>query len=134
MKTIKYFFFIALGSLLMAADCSNKDSEFYNDIYLSVPNLITIETQDSYAVNDVLYINSDNFSQLLDEPGKPNQLDILKTTGGAQSFNFTYMLEKKAADNSWQLVSLGPNLSVLKGFGEENELFVSALCIYNPLT
>ena len=132
MKTIKYFFFVALGSVLMAADCSNKDSEFYNDVYLSAPDLIQIEAQQTYHVGDILYLNSNNFSRYLNEPGQSNKLDVYKTTGGANSFNFTYLLEKKIGDtdDDWALVVLGPNLIKEKGAADETDLYVAALCVY----
>ena len=134
MKTIKYLFFVALGSVLMAADCSNKDSEFYNDVYLSVPELIAVETRNVYFVDDVIYLNSDNFSRYLDEPNQPNPLDVFKTTGGTTSFSFTYMLEKKVGTDLWELVSLGSNLLKERGNAQETDLYVEATCIYNDNT
>ncbi|HOZ74054.1 MAG TPA: hypothetical protein PLS51_07135 [Flavobacterium sp.] len=134
MKTIRYFFFVALGSVLMAADCSNKDSEFYNDVYLVAPDLISIETLPSYTVGDKLFLDSDNFSQYLNEPGQATPLDVYATTGGADRFDFTYMLEKKAEDGSWGLVTLGPNLDKSAGITIETDLFVQGFCLYNPLT
>ena len=133
MKTIQYFFFVALGSVLMAADCSNKDSEFYNDIYLTIPELVTIETHNSYAVNDVLWLNSDNFSRYLTEPNQTTQLDVLKTTN-AQSFSFTYLLEKKVGTDTWELVLPGNNLIIERGNAVETDLFIAATCLYNANT
>jgi len=132
MKTLKYFFFVALGSVLMAADCSNKDSEFYNDVYVVVPDLVQIETQNLYVVNDILWLNSDNFSRLITEQNQATPLDVLKTTGGATSFNFTYMLEREISQNNWQLVPLGANLIAQSGNSEETDLFVAAWCLYSP--
>jgi hypothetical protein len=134
MKTIRYFFFVALGSVLMAADCSNKDNEFYNDVYLVVPDLISIEAQPSYSVGDKLFLDSDNFSQYLNEPGQTTPLDVYATTGGADKFEFSYMLEKQAEDGSWGLVILGDNLDKSAGIAIETELFVQAICLYNPTT
>lgn len=134
MKTLKYFFFIAFGGLLMAADCSNKDSEFYNDVYLSVPNLITIENQDHYTVNDILWINSDNFSRYLSEPNQSTPLDVYKTTGGAQSFEFSYVLEKQVSADTWELVPLGSNLIVERGTATETESYIAAVCKFSATT
>lgn len=130
MKTIRYFFFVALGSVLMAADCSNKDSEFYNDVYMTSTDLVQVETQASYAVGDILWINTDNFSRYLTEPGQATPLDVYSTTGGAKSFNFTYVLEKKVSDTEWGIVPLGANLITEQGFAEETELFIQALCTF----
>jgi hypothetical protein len=134
MKTLKYFFFVALGSVLMAADCSNKDTEFYNDVYATTSDLVVIELENVYAVNDPIWLNSDNFSRYIDEPGQANPLDVYKTTGGAMSFNFTYLLEREVSENNWQLVTLGDNLIVERGIATETELYVAAWCVYNPTT
>ncbi|GEM_PF-506941 len=130
MKTIRYFFFVALGSVLMAADCSNKDSEFYNDVYMTSTDLVQVEKQASYVVGDILWINTDNFSRYLAEPGQATPLDVYTTTGGAKSFNFTYILEKKVSDTEWGIVPLGANLIEDQGIVEETELFVQALCTF----
>lgn len=134
MKIIKYFFFVALGSLLMAADCSNKDSEFYNDVFATAPGLIALETQSTYSVNDILWINSNNFSKLIQEANQSHPLDVFQTTGGAQSFNFSYLLEKKVSADVWTEFPLGINLIPNKGMAEETELFTAASCLYNPVT
>lgn len=134
MKTIKYFFFVALATVLMAADCSNKDAEFYNDVFATVPNLIAIETQTSYAVNDVLWINSDNFSRYIQEQNQVNPLDTYTTTGGAPSFNFSYLIEKYVSADNWVLVNFGSNLINNKGKSIETGEFINATCIYNPTT
>lgn len=134
MKTLKYFFFVALGSILMAADCSNKDSEFYNDVFITIPNLVRIETQSNYVVNDIVWLNSDDFSRYLNEPSQSTPLDAYKTTNGATSFNFTFMLEKQVDADNWQLVTLGDNLIREKGYIEETDLFIAAASVYNPAT
>jgi hypothetical protein len=131
MKTIQYFFFVALGCVLMAADCSNKDSEFYNDVYITTPDLVQIEALPSYAVNDVLWINSNAFSRYTPEAGQANALDVYKTTGGAPSFNFSYVLERRISAEEWGVVTLNNNLLQDKGISEETDVFIGANCIYN---
>lgn len=131
MKTIKYFFFVALGSVLMAADCSNKDSEFYNDVFITTPELIHIETLPSYNVNDELWINSNAFSRFTPEEGQTNSLDVYRTTGGATTFNFSYTLEKRISADNWALVVLGDNLMPDKGNAQETEFYIAGLCKYN---
>ena len=51
MKTIQHLFFVAMATLLMAADCSNKDSEFYNDVFVSKPGLVTLENTSSSSLS-----------------------------------------------------------------------------------
>ncbi len=125
---------MALATVLMAADCSNKDSEFYNDVFVKVPNLVEIETQSNYFVNDILWINSDSFSRYLAQPNTTKILDTYKTTGGALSYNFTYVLEKQVAGDEWIEVALGSNLINQKGISTEDEGFVNGTCKYNETT
>ena len=59
MKTIQYFFFVAVATVLMAADCSNKDSEFYNDVFVTAPELVTVESSD-VPEDQAVYVISQN--------------------------------------------------------------------------
>lgn len=134
MKTIQYFFFMVLATVLMAADCSNKDSEFYNDVFVKAPNLIEIETQSNYSVNDILWLNSDSFSRYLVQPNTAKMLDSFKTTSGALSYNFSYVIEKQVTGDEWAAVVLGSNLINQKGNSTEDEDFVNGTCVYNETT
>lgn len=91
--------------MLMAADCSNKDNEFYNDVFVNSPNLAQIETQPAYVVGDAIMVNTDNFSRSIAEAGQLNDIDVYRTTGGARSFMFSYLLERQSGD-AWQTVNI----------------------------
>lgn len=129
MKTIRYTFFFALATLLMAAECTSGDEEFYNAVYTTVPNLVTIETQTNYSVNDVLWINT-NFSRFLSEPDQTTPLDVFKTTNSNQ-FSFLYSFEKQNGENEWQLVASNEDFIVDQGLVNINN-YITALAIYNP--
>jgi hypothetical protein len=128
MKTIKYTFFFALATLLMAAECTKGDEEFYNAVYTTVPNLVTIEKQSSYVVNDILWVNA-NFSRFLTEPNQTTPLDIFKTTNSNQ-FSFLYTIEKQNSDNTWQNIANDDLFVVDKGLVSVNN-FITAFAIYN---
>jgi hypothetical protein len=129
MKTIKYTFFFAMATLLMAAECTSGDEEFYNSVYTTVPNLVTVETQPSYNVDDVLWVNS-IFSRYLSEPNQSTPLDIYKTTNSDQ-FSFLYSIEKQYSDNTWRNIA-NDNLFVLdKGLVTINN-YITAYAIFNP--
>lgn len=104
MKKLQYLFYGAMATMLMAADCSNKDSEFYNDVYINVPELVDVEEQASYNTGDVIWVNTNNFSRFVNEQGQANPLDVYKTSGGARTFTFSYLLEKQNASGQWDLV------------------------------
>jgi hypothetical protein len=48
------------------------------------------------------------FLSLFNRTGQATLLDVHNTTGGAKSFNFTYVLEKKFSDSQWALSRLEP--------------------------
>jgi len=73
MKTIKLYIIAALG-ILSLVSCKNDD-EFYNAVYLSVPNLITIDTPASYAVGDNVPFHTD-FSRFLQKERLTTPLEI----------------------------------------------------------
>lgn len=115
MKIVQYLFFAAVATLLMAADCSNKDSEFYNDVFVNTPNtIVTIEPSDSFDLGSDYFINA-TFPKELQEANQANVLDVYKTSG-AQSFSFSFLIEKENANGDWELVS--PTLNTVAGSTE----------------
>ncbi|MDD2986835.1 hypothetical protein [Flavobacterium sp.] len=128
MKTIKYTFFFTLATLLMAAECTKGDEEFYNSVYTTVPNLVNVETQNSYAVNDILWVNS-NFSQFLAEPNQSTPLDIFKTTN-SNKFSFLYSIEKQNSNAVWQNIANEDHFILDEGLVSINN-YITAYAIYN---
>ena len=132
MKTIQYFFFVAIATLLMAADCSNKDSEFYNDVFVSVPNLVTVERSD-IPESQTIFITA-SIPRFLTVPNLSKPLDIFKTTGGATKLIFSYELEKQITDETWDYIEFS-FANVLTSAGEsELGSFVVGRAVYNPAT
>lgn len=104
--TVKSYLLISVFWVLIG--CSNADDEFYNSVFIEVPGLIQVETQSSFEVNDVLWINTNAFSRFLNEPGQSQLLDIFSTTG-AENFKFAYYLERQNGSD-WEMYSLNGNL------------------------
>lgn len=130
MKTIQIFFFVALATVLMAADCSNKDSEFYNDVFVSVPNLVTVESL-GIPEGPVVYVNA-NIPRLLTVANMTRPLDIYKTTGGAAKLNFSYEVEKQT-NGTWDYVEItAAELQTQQGEVETGS-FVLAKSVYNTV-
>lgn len=128
MKNIKHTVLSSFVILFTLSGCSRDDDEFYNSFYTNIQGLVTLETQDSYEINDVLWINTDNFSRFLNEPGQSTLLDVY-TTSKAQRFKFTFYLEKQIGNN-WELINIGNNF--VSELGTVNEIFgVTAYAIYN---
>lgn len=119
-----------MATMLMAADCSNKDSEFYNDVYINVPELVDVEQQATFNTGDIIWVNTNNFSRFVNEQGQTSQLDVYKTSGGARSFTFSYLLEKENASGNWDLIPVDNLVESDKGntFGGD---FVLAQAIYD---
>ncbi len=95
---------IALFSLTLLG-CDTNDDGFYNETYVEAENLVDIQQQPNYNVNDVLYVEA-LIPRLLQEVGQPNLLDVRQTTNNAPHFNFTFLLERKINDGSWEYVEL----------------------------
>lgn len=134
MKTVKYIFFVAMATLLMAADCSNKDSEFYNDVFVTFnpddkwTNLVTIERSASPEVQVSITAVIPRFLRV---SNISNKLDIFKTTGGATRMTFSFELEKENTDGTWDFIEFLPtNLSTISGESQVGS-FVLAQCVYN---
>ncbi len=114
---------------MLFISCNTDDNSFYNAQNLTVPNLIQIEVPSSdLHVNDYLYINS-YVNRLVSEPNQLTPLDIRKSTGNADSFVFSYFLEKKINATDWVYVNIDKNtLIVDKGSVSTGEyLLASAL-------
>jgi hypothetical protein len=127
MKKIKY---IVLASMaLLLSNCDTNDDGFYNTVYIDVPHLVTIDPHSStYTVGEKLYVNAD-FSQYQDENGQ--DLDLFKTTG-ANTFTFSYVIEKQIDANNWEGVYVNDSqLDIIKG-NAQNGSYVYGICEYNP--
>ena len=91
MKKFKYI--LPLLAILFIA-CDSNDDGFYNTIYIDTANLVQIEQLADYEVNDIIYVNA-LIPNLLSEPGEISLLNLRKTTGNADTFEFTYFLERQ---------------------------------------
>ncbi len=132
MKTIKYLFFVAMATLLMAADCSNKDSEFYNDVFVTSPNLVSI-TKSDIPEDQTIFINA-SIPKLLTVATLSKPLDIFKTTGGATKLNFSYELEKKNTDGNWEYIEFeSSNVATTEGVSQIGS-FVVGSAVFNAVT
>ena len=118
-----------MATLLMAADCSNKDSEFYNDVFVSADNLVTVERSASPEVQVSITVAIPRLLPVSNIPNK--KLDIFKTTGGATRMTFSFELEKENTDGTWDFIEFLPtNLSTISGESQVGS-FVLAQCVYN---
>jgi hypothetical protein len=132
MKTIKYFFFVAMATLLMAADCSNKDSEFYNDVYISVPNLVQVGPS-LIPESQTIFITA-VIPRVLNVANISKPLDIFETTGGATKLSFSFELEKGNADGTWDYVEfVSSNVITSKGESQVGSFGIGS-SVYNTVT
>ncbi|WP_298223208.1 hypothetical protein [Flavobacterium sp.] len=131
MKTIQYFFFVSLATILMAADCSNKDNEFYNDVFVTSDNLVVVASSDVPG-DQTIFVQA-NIPRLLTVPNMAHPLDIYKTTGGAAKLNFSYELEREI-DGGFVYIDIENNqVQNIKGQSETGS-FVLAKSVYNTVT
>ncbi|WP_333694806.1 hypothetical protein [Flavobacterium sp.] len=131
MKSLKILLFSVLSFVFLAAECTREDDEFFNAVYTTIPNLVAVETQTNFQVNDFIWVNSNAFSRWVTEPNQSTLLDVLQTTN-ATEFNFLYTLERNDGSNNWVNVTpSNANFSIEKGsFSLGN--YITAKPLYNP--
>jgi hypothetical protein len=113
--------------------CDTNDDDFYNSEYISIPNLVQIETQGSYSVGDYIYVSS-YVNRLQAELSQTNLLDLRKSTGNADAFKFSYLLEKKINGTDWLLVDASPANRILVSGQFDTGSFYDASAIFNPVS
>lgn len=125
MKKIRYILLITVAFLV--SNCDTNDDGFYNNVFVDIPNLVSIEAHSStYTVGEKLYIDAD-FSRYLSDGAL---LDIYQTTGATQ-FAFSYVIEKQISTTEWEVVTVNDNqLDIVKGFAQ-NGSYVYGICEYN---
>jgi len=130
MTKFKYIFLLIIS--LSLTNCDTDDDGFYNTVYIDLDNIVTIEPHSTtYAVGENLRIMAD-FSRFQNENSQ--QLDIYTTTGGASEFNFSYVIERQASTDVWNVVTvLDSQLDIDEG-DAQNGSYVYGHCIYNSTT
>ena len=84
---MKKLHYIALAiSALVFTGCDDEDG-FYNEKYIDTGELITVDTQPTFAVGDFLYVDAD-FSRYVPEQGQSSDLDVFQTTMALWAFSF----------------------------------------------
>lgn len=126
MKKIKYILLLTVA--ILVSNCDTDDAGFYNNVYVDVPNLVTMDAHSNvYAVGEKLYLNAD-FSRYL--PTGITTLDVYHTTG-ATEFEFSYIIEKKIDALNWETVTVNDSqLDIVKGTAV-NGTYVYGICEYN---
>jgi hypothetical protein len=127
MKMKKIHSILLITVAFLVSNCDTNDDGFYNNVFVDIPNLVSIEAHSStYTVGEKLYIDAD-FSRYLSD-GAP--LDIYKTTGATQ-FAFSYIIEKQISTTEWEVVTVNDSqLDIVKG-DAQNGSYVYGICEYN---
>lgn len=128
MKKIHYIVLIAVA--LLVSNCDTNDDGFYNNAYIDVPNLVSIEAHSStYNVGEKLFINA-NFPRILNDGAL---IDIYQSTGATQ-FDFSYVIEKQINATDWELVTVNDSqLQIVKGMASSGS-YVYGICDYNTVS
>lgn len=129
MKKISYL--AVLFSTLFFISCDTNDDGFYNNKIIDVnPGLVTFNTTTNYNVGDYLFVDAD-FSRYQTEVGQTGLLDVYRTTGNAEIFAFSYVIEKQISTTEWETIFVDDSqLQINKG-DAQNGAYVYGLCEYN---
>ena len=113
---------------ILFSNCDTDDDGFYNNVFIDVPNLVTIDPHaPTYTVGEKLYVGAD-FSRYL--PDGINTLDVFQTTG-ATGFAFSYVIEKQIDATTWEVVTVSDSqLDIVEG-NAQNGSYVYGICEYN---
>lgn len=91
---------------ILALSCDTDDDGFYNETYVDAQNnLVTIQHVTAAMASDTVKI-SVVIPNFLMERNFANPLDIRRSTGNAERFNMTIIVEKKATSGDWHYVDL----------------------------
>ena len=129
MKQLILFF-----STLVLISCDTEDRNFYNSIYVTSPTpVIKVEaTASQYNVGDFVYVNTDDFNNVITEPGQSTPLNIFKTTNSTFMLYFFY-LEKNVNGEWTRVIVSSNNLDVDSGTANLTET-INVMAFYNELT
>jgi hypothetical protein len=128
MKKLHYIILTTIA--ILVSNCDTNDDGFYNNVFIDVPNLVTIETPTAtYSVGQKLYVSS-QFPRILNDGAL---IDIFQTTG-ANEFVFSYVIEKQINATDWEVVTVNDSqLDIVKG-NAQNGSYVYAICEYNTVS
>lgn len=126
MKKLHYILLFAVAFLV--SNCDTDDDGFYNNVFVDVPNLVTMDAHSTtYTVGEKLFLNAD-FSKIVNDGAL---LDVFQTTG-ANQFAFSYLIEKQVGAD-WQVVSVNDSqLDIQKG-NAQNGSYVYGICQLNDI-
>ena len=127
----KINFILLLFASFLLSNCDINDDGFYNNTTIDVTtNLVTYSPIVNYNVGDYLYVNAD-FSRFQAEVGQTGLLDLYATTGNAENYAFSYVIEKRVNGTEWETVFVNDSqLQINKG-SAQNGAYVYGLCEYN---
>lgn len=125
MKKLHYILLMTVA--ILVSNCDTNDDGFYNNVFIEVPNLVTMDAHSNlYNVGEKLYINAD-FPRILNDGAL---IDIYQTTGATQ-FAFSYVIEKQINASTWEVVTVNDSqLDIVKG-NAQNGSYVYGICEYN---
>ena len=128
MKKLHYIILTTIA--ILVSNCDTNDDGFYNNVFIDVPNLVSIESPTTtYTVGQKLYVSS-QFPRILNDGAL---IDIFQTTG-ANEFVFSYVIEKQINATDWEVVTVNDSqLDIVKG-NAQNGSYVYAICEYNTVS
>lgn len=131
MKKLSYLALLFVAVLFNS--CDTDDDTFYKAIYVEGDNnIVTFPATTTYNVGDYFYLTVD-IDRYIPEPGFPgSDLDIYRTTGNAQEFIFSYVIERKINATDWEVVTVNDSqLDINAGDALNTDAFLYGVCQYD---
>jgi hypothetical protein len=126
----KITLYLSLLSTLIITSCDTNDDGFYNSVFVAIPNLIDYEIIDNPSGTDYVEVEG-YFSRFQNEVGQTTPIDLLRTSGGATQFVFSYVIEKQLNATEWEVVTVPQNQLIITDGQAEVGSFVYGICTYN---
>lgn len=130
MKKLSYFALLFVA--VLSTNCDTDDDTFYKTIYVEGDNnIVTFPATTTYNVGDYFNVTA-NIDRYIAEPGESTLLDVYRTTGNAQEFVFSYVIERKINATDWEVVTVNNNQLVINtGSAQNTGAFLYGICEYD---
>lgn len=121
-------------SLITIIACDTEDRDFFNSVYVTsqTPVIKVESTTAQYNIGDYVFVNTDDFTNIISEPGQSTPLNIFKTTNST-FMRYFFSLEKNVNGEWTKVILNNTDLTIDSGIANLTET-INVGARYNPST